>query len=75
MLQTYDFENVKRDVENVYKCEVAGVLPLSEDLVETGSSEVFYLNHREHIFSVGIEGIANSILSSRFGQVSWLDQV
>ncbi|MCW3134573.1 MAG: hypothetical protein N2V78_09625 [Methanophagales archaeon] len=41
VLQTYDFEKVKRDVESVYKCEVAGVLPLSEDLVEMGSREVF----------------------------------
>jgi MinD-like ATPase involved in chromosome partitioning or flagellar assembly len=74
VLSTYDFENVKRDVENVYKCEVASVLPLSEDLVETGSSEIFYLNHREHSFSVAIEELANKILSSRFKQVSWLDQ-
>jgi MinD-like ATPase involved in chromosome partitioning or flagellar assembly len=61
-------------VTNVYKCEVASVLPLSEDLVEIGSSEIFYLNHREHSFSVAIEELANKILSSRFKQVSWLDQ-
>jgi len=74
VLPTYDFENVKQDVENVYKCEVASVLPLSEDLVEIGSSEIFYLNHREHSFSVAIDELANKILSSRFKQVSWLDQ-
>ena len=75
VLQTYDCEKVKQDVESVYKCEVAGVLPLSEDLVETGSSEIFYPNHREHIFSVGIEEIANRIIESRFSPVSWLDRV
>ena len=62
VLQTYDFEKVKRDVESVYKCEVAGVLPLSEDLVEMGSREVFYPNHREHIYSVRIEEIANRMI-------------
>ena len=74
VLPTYDCEKVKRDVESVYKCEVAGVLPLSEDLVETGSSEIFYPTHREHIFSVGIEEIADRIIESRFSPVSWLDR-
>ncbi len=64
VLQTYDFEKVKRDVEREYKCEVASVLPLSEDLMEIGSSEIFYLNHRGHIYSEGIEEIANTIISS-----------
>jgi len=63
VLQAYDFEKVKRDVEDVYKCDVAGVLPLSEDLIETASKEVFYLQHREHLFSQGIEEIANRIIS------------
>jgi len=61
--QTYDFEKVKRDIENVFKCEVAGVLPHSEDLIEIGSKEVFYPNHRKHPFSLGIEEIANKILN------------
>ena len=63
VLSAYDFEKVKRDVEDVYKCDVAGVLPLSEDLIETASKEVFYLQHREHLFSLGIEKIANRIIS------------
>jgi len=63
LLQTYDFEKVKHDIENVYKCDVAGVLPQSDDLIEIASKEVFYINHREHLFSVGIEEIANRIIS------------
>jgi MinD-like ATPase involved in chromosome partitioning or flagellar assembly len=63
VLQAYDFEKAKRDVENVYKCEVAGVLLHSDDLIEAASKEVFYLKHREHPFSRGIEGIANRIIS------------
>ena len=63
VLQTYDFEKVKHDIENVYKCDVAGVLPQSDDLIEIASKEVFYLNHREHLFSQGIEEIATKIIS------------
>ncbi len=63
VLQTYDFEKVKHDIENVYKCDVAGVLPQSDDLIEIGSKEIFYLNHREHPFSQGIEEIAERILN------------
>lgn len=74
VLPTYDFENVKKDLEKVYKCEVAGVLPLSDDLVEIGSREIFYLNHRGHSFSVAIDEFADKIVSSRFKQFSWLDQ-
>lgn len=42
VLQAYDFENVKHDIENVYKCDVAGVLPHSDDLIEAASKEVFF---------------------------------
>jgi MinD-like ATPase involved in chromosome partitioning or flagellar assembly len=63
VLQAYDFEKVKHDIENVYKCDVAGVLPHSDDLIEAASKEVFYLKHREHLFSQGIEEIANRIIS------------
>jgi len=54
---------VKHDIENVYKCDVAGVLPQSDDLIEIASKEVFYINHREHLFSQGIEEIADRIIS------------
>ena len=64
VLQAYDFEKVKRDVESAYKCDVAGVLLQSDDLIVTASKEVFFLKHREHPFSRGIEGIANRIISA-----------
>jgi MinD-like ATPase involved in chromosome partitioning or flagellar assembly len=62
VLPAYDFEKVKRDVEDVYKCDVAGVLPHSVDLIEAASKEIFFLNYPKHIFSQGIEGIANRII-------------
>ena len=63
VLSAYDFEKVKWDVENVYKCDVASVLPHSDDLIEAASKEIFFLNYPEHIFSQGIEEIANQIIS------------
>ena len=57
----YDFDKVKKEIERTYSCEVAAILPQSDDLIELGSRDVLYLVHREHPFSRGIEKIANRI--------------
>jgi MinD-like ATPase involved in chromosome partitioning or flagellar assembly len=63
VLQKYDFNEVKKQIEKVFGFNVAAVLPHSDDLIELGSRDLLYITHREHPFSRGIEVIANRIAS------------
>jgi MinD-like ATPase involved in chromosome partitioning or flagellar assembly len=63
MLPTYDIDKARKEIERTYKCEVAAVLPQSDDLIELGSRDLLYITKREHAFSRGIEKIADKIAS------------
>ncbi|HDN80576.1 MAG: MinD/ParA family protein [Thermoproteota archaeon] len=62
VLPSYDFGEVKEMVEEAYGCEVAGVLPLSEDMARLGSSGVFCLEYPEHPLTKGFEEIATRVM-------------
>lgn len=62
VLSRYDFDQVRSQVEGYYGQQVAGVLPLSEDLVDMGSADLFALASPEHRWSQGIQAIANQVL-------------
>ena len=62
VIPTYDFAKIRQDIERVYNCPVATILPLSEDITENASKKIFYLANRDHPFSKGIEEIASKIL-------------
>ena len=59
---SYDPVEVRARIEGAYGCEVIGAIPLSEDLAETGSREVFILKHPDHSFSLAIEEISENIM-------------
>ncbi len=63
VLPRYDFDGVKKQIEKAYNCEVAAVLPQSDDLIELGSRDVFYINNRDHLFSRGIDRVGSKIIS------------
>lgn len=63
VLSYYDPEQIKKKVESVYGCPVAGVLPLSEKMVELGSSALFVREHPDERWSTVLKGIANMILT------------
>ena len=62
LIQKYDFDAVRKDLETTYDCKVAAVLPLSEDIIENASKGVFYLQNPGHIFSRGIAEIGKLVL-------------
>jgi MinD-like ATPase involved in chromosome partitioning or flagellar assembly len=64
VLTSFDFAEVKRTVEETYGCEVAGVLPLSEDMVRLASTGIFCLHYPEHPFTQGLIAIANRIVEA-----------
>src|ERR1051325_11788802 len=44
----FDSAEVKQKVEQAYGCEVGGVLPHSDELMELSSAGVFALRHPQH---------------------------
>ncbi len=63
VLSSIDPETVKKQVEETYDAQVAGVLPLSEDMVGLGSSDVFCLRFPDHPLSQRLREIAALIMA------------
>jgi len=61
-LTRYDFNQVKAEIEKTYDVPVAGVMPLSEDLVELASKDIFSLRFPDHDWSKAIIGVAEAIM-------------
>jgi septum site-determining protein MinD len=60
-LSSYDFDDLRRQVEQTYRAHVAAVLPLSEDVARMQSADIFSLRYPDHPFSVCIRDIADQI--------------
>ncbi|MBE9006322.1 MinD/ParA family protein [Fortiea sp. LEGE XX443] len=61
-LPALDFDVLKQQVEKTYNAPVAGVLPLSEELIQLASSDLFCLRHPEHPFSQVMDQVAQMIM-------------
>ncbi|HKJ26537.1 MAG TPA: MinD/ParA family protein [Anaerolineales bacterium] len=64
VLSRYDPVQVKEAIEDQFECEVAGVMPLTEDLVELASSDLISLKDPGHPWSVALKGIAQAIIEA-----------
>ena len=62
-LTRYDFAEMKKTIEATYHAPVAGILPLSEDMVDMGSADLFSLRHPDHPWSKTLREIADTVLS------------
>jgi MinD-like ATPase involved in chromosome partitioning or flagellar assembly len=60
-LSSLDPDALRRQAEETYAAPVAGVLPLSEDVVHLASSDVFALRHPEHQWTQEIGRIAQKV--------------
>ncbi|MFQ5794191.1 MAG: MinD/ParA family protein, partial [Candidatus Bipolaricaulia bacterium] len=63
-LTAFDFDALRQQVETTYNAPVAGILPLNEEMVRLGSSDVFCLRYPDHPFTEGVRGVANQITDS-----------
>ncbi|AFY41888.1 MinD/ParA family protein [Nostoc sp. PCC 7107] len=61
-LPALDFDALKQQVEKTYNAPVAGVLPLSEELIQLASSDLFCLRHPEHPLSQVMANVAKMII-------------
>lgn len=64
-LSKYDPQQVKEQVESFYDATVAGVLPLSEDMVDMGSADIFSLLNPEHAWSKTLREIAQTVMDTK----------
>lgn len=63
VLTSYDFDALKQEVEATYGAPVAGVLPLSEEMIQMASSDLFCLRFPNHPFSQVIDAVATLLMS------------
>lgn len=61
-LPAFDFADLRKQVETIYNVSVAGILPLSEEMIQLGSKGIFCLRYSEHPISQTIKGIAEQIV-------------
>ncbi|KAA3645065.1 MAG: MinD/ParA family protein [Chloroflexi bacterium] len=61
-LSKYDFGQMTEEISGVFASPVAGVLPLSEDLVDNASADIFSLMQPEHGWSQGVQKISQTLL-------------
>ena len=62
-LSRHNPENVKNEIEALFDAPVAGVMPLSEDLVDNGSADLFSLKEPDHAWSKALKNIAEMVLA------------
>jgi septum site-determining protein MinD len=56
-LTSYDFDALKKKIEDTYDCPVAAVIPLSEDVARLQSADIFSLRFPDHPVSEAIRNI------------------
>lgn len=59
--QTFDGAAVKAQVEEAYRCEVAAVLPHSDDWMALASAGVFVVRHPDHPVSALLRQVAEAL--------------
>jgi MinD-like ATPase involved in chromosome partitioning or flagellar assembly len=63
-LTRYDFGEMKATIEKTYKAPVAGILPLTEDMADLGSADIFSLRFPDHPWSKTLREIAATVLGA-----------
>jgi MinD-like ATPase involved in chromosome partitioning or flagellar assembly len=64
-LPALNFDKLCQQVETTYETSVAGIVPLSEELIQLASSDIFCLDYPDHPFSQTIAQIASEIVGDR----------
>jgi MinD-like ATPase involved in chromosome partitioning or flagellar assembly len=64
LLTRYDPQQIQNYVEQLFNGTVAGVLPLSEDMADLQSRDIFSLRYPEHPWSKGLADVVGHILTA-----------
>lgn len=60
-LPALDFADLQQQVEKIYNVSVAGILPLSEEMVQLASKGIFCLRYPQHPMTQTIKGITEQV--------------
>lgn len=63
LLARYDAETLRQQVEEIYGIAVAGVLPLSEDVADLSSNDLFVLAHPDHPWTDLVRRVAAQVVN------------
>jgi septum site-determining protein MinD len=63
VLSKFDFAALRQKLESTYNAPVAGILPLSEDMVQLASRDIFCLCQPDHVYSQTIRSVAAQLMS------------
>lgn len=61
-LSSFDFDALKAEVQQTYGAPVAAILPLTEEMIQLGSSDIFSLRFPDHPLTQVYLGIANLLV-------------
>jgi MinD-like ATPase involved in chromosome partitioning or flagellar assembly len=59
----YDYNDLKEQIEKTYGAPLTGILPLSFDIADNASKDIFSLAHPDHEWSRELRKVAAAILS------------
>src|SRR5206468_1439815 len=63
VLPTLDKASLRQQLQSIYTAPVAGILPVSEEMIELGSAGIFSLASPDHPYSQGVREIAVQIMN------------
>ena len=64
LLTRYDPKQIQKEVEGRFQSTVAGVLPLSEDMADLQSRDIFSLRYPDHQWSKGLTKVFQYVLEA-----------
>ena len=62
VLPALDFNTLREQMETIYNTPVAGIVPLSEEIIQLASSGLFCLRYADHPFNQTVQEIARQIM-------------
>jgi MinD-like ATPase involved in chromosome partitioning or flagellar assembly len=65
VLSKYDLNQIKNKICETYQVSAAGVLPLTEDLADLGSTDLFSLRYPEKSWSIGLMEVYKNIITDK----------
>ena len=63
VLPLFDLAAMKEQAESAFGAPVAGILPLSEEMVRLASSDIFCRRHPDHPFTQGVRQVLTRLLA------------
>lgn len=61
--QSFDFDQIKQDMEKAYSCSVAAILPHSDEMMVLAGNGVFALHYPDHPLTVALKQVVTRLMA------------